>query len=208
MARRVDPVKHQARRQQIIDAAAGLFATKGLDGTSTADICKAAGMSPGNLFHYFPSKREIFFAVITHDEAEKERHLAAALASTDPLSALQDVVDYLLGPATVPMAPPLVMEAVLQARRDPELAEWLSRDRADEQATIEELVSRAVQAGQIDPGVEPRDAAEWIATLVGAVYLQAATDPEFPVARHLRTMHLTLRRFLRADAAGSARPGP
>lgn len=207
MARKVDPVKHQARRQQIIDAAAGLFATKGLDGTSTADICKASGMSPGNLFHYFPSKREIFFAVITHDEGEKERHLAASRSSTDPWSALQDVVDYLLRPATTPMAPPLVMEAMLQARRDPELAEWLSRDQADEQATIEILVSRAVQAGQIDPGIEPRDAAAWIATLAGAVYLQAATDPQFSVARHLRTMHLTLRRFLRADAAGSARPG-
>jgi len=52
------------RRAQILDAAAQLFAHKGLAGTRTADIAAACKMSEGLLFHYFASKEDIFSAVI------------------------------------------------------------------------------------------------------------------------------------------------
>ena len=51
-----NPEKQEARRRQIMEAAIGCFGKKGFHGTSTNEICAAAGMSPGNLFHYFPSK--------------------------------------------------------------------------------------------------------------------------------------------------------
>lgn len=197
--RTVDPDRHRARRRQIIEAAAELFAARGLDGTTTAAISEAAGMSTGNLFHYFSSKREIFFAVLERGEAEKAERLAAAKTSDDPWGALLDVVDYLAAPAIEPLAPPLVMEAMLQAQRDPELAAWLSRDEANEQATIEHLVVRAVAAGQIDPGLDPRDAAAWIMALIGALYLQAATDSTFKPGEQLATLRLILQRFARAE---------
>ncbi|WP_164076138.1 TetR/AcrR family transcriptional regulator, partial [Stenotrophomonas maltophilia] len=49
--RKVDPDKHEARRQQILKAAIACFTAKGFHRTSTAEICAEAGMSPGNLFH-------------------------------------------------------------------------------------------------------------------------------------------------------------
>lgn len=194
--RRVDLAKHEARRQQIIDAAAGLFAEKGFDRTTTAEICRAAGMSSGNVFHYFSSKREIFYALITHDENEKAEALAAAQALDDPWQGLLAVVDLLAGPATVPLGPPLVMEAMIQARRDPELAAWLERDQATEYATIEALVARAAAAGQIDPGWSPQRVASWVIVLVGALYLQAATDPQFEPDAEITTLCLILQRLL------------
>src|SRR5262245_61400896 len=52
------------RRAQILDAAAQVFAYKGLAGTRTADIAAACKMSEGLLFHYFVSKEDIFAAVV------------------------------------------------------------------------------------------------------------------------------------------------
>src|SRR5205809_981427 len=66
--RKTDPAKHRARRRHIVHTAAQLFATKGFERTTTAEICKAAGMSSGNLFHYFPNKRAIFHAIF--DDAD------------------------------------------------------------------------------------------------------------------------------------------
>lgn len=199
--RTVDPVKHAAKRRQILDAAAELFATKGFDRTTTADISKAAGISAGNLFHYFASKREIFFAVIIDGEDEKAAQLAQAQERDDVWDALLHVVELLTWPATVPLGPPLVMEAMLQAYRDPELAEWLEADQADEQTAVHALISRGINSGQLDPGVEPADAATWVMALVGAFYLQAATDLTFRPDRQASNLRLVLERFLRPQTS-------
>lgn len=195
--RTVDPAKRRARRQHIMGAAAQLFATQGFDATTTADICAAAGMSSGNLFHYFSSKREIFAAIFEDDESDKSARLAAAQTSDDPWAALFDIVDLLAAPAAEPLTPHLVLEAMIQAYRDPVLAELLDRDDAEEHAAIAALLTKAARAGQIDPALDPEDTASWIMALIGSLFLQAATSTRFDPARQLSMLRLMLQRFLR-----------
>ncbi|MFG2594011.1 TetR/AcrR family transcriptional regulator [Streptomyces sp. NPDC048438] len=197
--RTVDPAKHRARRQHIVDAAAELFATKGFERTTTAEICRAAGMSAGNLFHYFANKRAIFLAVFEDEDSDKAELMAAAEAADDPWGALLEVVDLLAAPALEPLAPHLVMEAMVQAYRDPEIAQTLSRTNADEQKTVATLLRKAAAAGQIDPGLDPDATASWVTTLIASVYTGAATDPTFNPAEQLPTLRLILTRYLRAD---------
>ncbi len=64
--RKIDPLKQQERRSHILAAAADCFAEQGFHSTSTAQICARAGMSPGNLFHYYGSKAEIIAEVRRH----------------------------------------------------------------------------------------------------------------------------------------------
>lgn len=54
------------RREQLLEVAAHLFADQGVDGTSTKDLARAAGVSPALLYHYFPSKEELMLAVVEH----------------------------------------------------------------------------------------------------------------------------------------------
>jgi AcrR family transcriptional regulator len=68
--RTVDPDKHRARRTHIIESAVALFASKGFAETTTADICRAAGISTGSLFHYFPSKQAVFYGIWELDRTE------------------------------------------------------------------------------------------------------------------------------------------
>jgi AcrR family transcriptional regulator len=44
------------RRRELIDAALRVFAEKGFAGSSIVDVGKAAGVSPGLIYHYFDSK--------------------------------------------------------------------------------------------------------------------------------------------------------
>jgi AcrR family transcriptional regulator len=46
-------------RDRICDAASDLFDRLGFEATSTAAICKAAGVSNGSFFHAFPNKESL-----------------------------------------------------------------------------------------------------------------------------------------------------
>jgi AcrR family transcriptional regulator len=53
-----------ARRNQIIDAAARLFAEKGFHRTTTRDIAEAADVSEGTLYNYFSSKDDLLLDIM------------------------------------------------------------------------------------------------------------------------------------------------
>ena len=53
--------KKLAMRQQIAGVAMRLFATKGFDHVTVAEIAAGAGVSEKTVFNYFPTKEDIFF---------------------------------------------------------------------------------------------------------------------------------------------------
>ena len=52
------------RRTQIKHVAGKLFMQKGVAGASIRDIADGVGISPGSLYHHFPSKEAIAFAIL------------------------------------------------------------------------------------------------------------------------------------------------
>lgn len=56
-----------AKRQQILDGARQCFVEQGFDGASMNDIVKAAGVSKGTVYAYFPSKEKLFEALVFQD---------------------------------------------------------------------------------------------------------------------------------------------
>jgi AcrR family transcriptional regulator len=58
------------RRQSIIDAAMREFSDKGFSGASMDVIAAAAGLTKPTLYQYFPSKEELFNAMMTEERDE------------------------------------------------------------------------------------------------------------------------------------------
>ena len=57
------------KRQKLVQAGAQLFHTKGYEGSSLADVAKAASLPPGGVFYHFPSKTDLADAVMEHHAA-------------------------------------------------------------------------------------------------------------------------------------------
>jgi len=68
--------RREVRQEQLLEAAARLFAHQGLEGTTTKDIARAAGVSPSLLYHYYPSKQDLLVAVVAYfDPTSRVRSL-------------------------------------------------------------------------------------------------------------------------------------
>ena len=52
------------RRQEILDAALRVFAAKGFEAATNAEIAREAGVTAAALYYYFPSKTDLFQAAI------------------------------------------------------------------------------------------------------------------------------------------------
>ena len=55
---------YDRRRAGIVDAAAALYAKRGFQGASVADLAKACDTSKSLIYHYFPAKDDILHAVM------------------------------------------------------------------------------------------------------------------------------------------------
>jgi AcrR family transcriptional regulator len=72
-AGKVTAMKHkrsELTRAKIIAAARGLFLANGIADTPVAAICRASGVSNGALFHQFPNKEDLAFAVYSEVRLE------------------------------------------------------------------------------------------------------------------------------------------
>lgn len=92
----------EERRAEVLPVAARAFAEHGLHGTPTADIARAAGISQAYLFRLWPTKLELFVAVVDRCFAlTLERFRAAASDARrngeDLLCAMGDAYLTLLG---------------------------------------------------------------------------------------------------------------
>ncbi|WP_027415244.1 TetR/AcrR family transcriptional regulator [Aneurinibacillus terranovensis] len=68
-----DPKLIEKRREQIVEAAVGLFISKGFHKTTTREISRASGFSIGTLYEYIESKEDVLYLVCDaiHQEVEK-----------------------------------------------------------------------------------------------------------------------------------------
>ena len=70
--KRLDP---GLRREQILDAANGLFAERGYDAVSIEDIAGSAGVTRGLVHHYFGGRKEVFIALLERIGTIREEQL-------------------------------------------------------------------------------------------------------------------------------------
>jgi len=56
--------RKEARPAELLDAALDLFVEKGFSATRVEEVARRAGVSKGTLFLYFPSKEDLFKAVV------------------------------------------------------------------------------------------------------------------------------------------------
>jgi AcrR family transcriptional regulator len=84
------------RRRQLLEAGERVFTERAYDDVSMAEVARAAGISKGLLYHYFPSKRDLFVATLEAAAAEL-REITRPDPSLPPMQQLVSAVDAYLG---------------------------------------------------------------------------------------------------------------
>jgi AcrR family transcriptional regulator len=87
--------KKKEVRHRIIQAAAGLFADNGLDGTTMEEIARTADVSVATVYNYFGNKNSLLLAGVAEDTEEMIQLGSAVLArpGTNPVKAVQRLLD-------------------------------------------------------------------------------------------------------------------
>jgi len=87
--RPADPELWQRRREEILDAAATLFARHGYSQTDTQILADTLQVGKGTLYRYFPSKRELFLASVDRVMRRLRACIDARIAGvTEPLEQI------------------------------------------------------------------------------------------------------------------------
>jgi AcrR family transcriptional regulator len=140
----------EARRLEILRAAARVFRARGFDAASMREIAAEADLSPGNLYHYFEGKVEILYFCQDRALDRMLSALKAARESGAPYAAqvravigahLRCMLDELDGSTAH-----LQVEALPDELRAPIIAK---RDRYER--AIRELIAAGVENGEFAP---------------------------------------------------------
>ena len=172
------------KRQEIVDAAARLFADKGFEATTNKDIASALDVGESTLYGYFASKDDLFRAVL----ARQGETVDALLAQLPELKGRQSIVELV----------DVVMEKLLAHPADTRLAiaEALGDDEEARTfvqthwkpivTTLRDFMTMRTASGKMR-AVDPQLAARMIiGTFVGAILpvLQGNAPVPTPEERH------------------------
>ena len=192
--RRANAQLQSDRRDEILAAAQRCFVRSGFHGASMQDICAEAGMSPGNLYRYFPSKEALIAGIAERDRAEVAQAFASADLSHGLLNVLEGMVQHYF--AEHPRERVLLCtEVMAEARRNPDIARISGAFDADVRKWLIGLLQGAAARGDIPGDVDLDGVVTMLMLIADGVWWRRALDPDFKpetvvpivmdVARHL-----------------------
>lgn len=205
--RRSNVQRQSDRRADILAAARRCFARSGFHQASMQEICNEAGMSPGNVYRYFPSKEAIIAGIAENDRADVMEKFAAMAQAPDFFSGLESLARYhLVERPDEEFA--LCAEIMAESRRNPEVARIYQQV---EDAVRERLIAALQRAAETGEIAAPANGFNEVVTIMTALAdglcWRRAVDPGFDPQTVLGTVLATVRCLLRVQGAARTAGG-
>jgi AcrR family transcriptional regulator len=194
-----------ARRDEILAAAAVLFARKGIRATTVREIGDAVGVLSGSLYYHFDSKdtmaKEILMDFLT---AIQKRYATVLAGATDAAGGLRQLVLASLQLARdKPHATALYQNELHYLRENPRFSD-VQEAAADVQRTWLDLIERGVADGSFRGDIPPRVFHRLVRDAVWLSSRSLRNDREYPAERLASDITSIV---LHGFAAGSPRVG-
>jgi AcrR family transcriptional regulator len=177
--------RHARRREEILAAAARVFAEKGYRDAKVSEITAALDIADGTLYNYFPSKRDLLMAILDQARTDAwmlQANLSALRTRGDLVSALVAAYDALVD--QLPFMRTLLVEAWSD---DAIMRDYLTAQMRHVRQPIEAYIHARIEAGEF----RPIDAALVTQMMLGmlvapiAPVLRGAAPPPTPERRRL-----------------------
>jgi AcrR family transcriptional regulator len=182
------PDVSEMRTAQIIEAATQVFAKKGFDGATMADIASAAGINKATIYLYFESKDALIQAIA---EALFAQELAGLETVRDmPGTATERLTLYyemlIAEEAEVLPLMPVIYEFYARGLRRADVRAVLVDYLQGIAAALEAIIQDGIAAGEFRP-VDARQAARALNALMSGTFLHWVYSPkEVDVSAQLR----------------------
>lgn len=166
------------RRAEIMAAAARCFARSGFHQASMQEICAEAGMSPGNMYRYFPSKVSIIAAICERDRVECAQDFAAVDKAEDFFAAFAALARYYIVERSAEDVA-ICSEIMAESRRNPEIASIFHKVEHDVRTNMVGMLTRAVERGQIARDLDCDGIATVLMALGDGLWWRRSVTPDF-----------------------------
>ena len=176
---------HRRNEQTLLDAAAALFVTSGVE-VPVREIAVKAGVGTGTVYRHFPTRADLIIAVYRHQvEACAEAGPALLASSTSPHAALGQWIHLFIDFLVTKHGLAAVMQS--DAAGFDALHAYLI-DRLLPVCT--QLLDAAVEAGEIRPDIDAYE----LMRGVGNLCIGAENDPHYDACRLVELLIAGLRR--------------
>jgi TetR/AcrR family transcriptional repressor of uid operon len=192
------------RRAEILDAAERCFARSGFHQASMQEICTEAGMSPGNLYRYFPSKEALIAGI-------SERNRADAVASFAMVDQAPAFFDGLAGLARHHLVDRtdaevgLCAEIMSESRRNPDIARLYQDIERDIKDRIAAMLRLAIDRGEIRSDLDVEAAATVLMVLGDGMSWRRSVEKDFDAERVLPMILQMIRCLLAKPGDGAGK---
>lgn len=187
-------------RERIIEAAMACFSRSGFHGASMQEICAEAGMSPGALYRYFPSKVSIIEAIAEAERAQHAAFFQRMADADDPVEALTSIgvetLERILSGPTAALTAEIMAEGV----RNPDIRRGFERNIREARASVAGALRRGQERGLVDPHLDVDAAVQLIMAMGDGLMVHQGLDPSMGAPRLRPALQQLLRRFLRPAA--------
>ena len=144
-----NPEIRSRREEEILDAAAKLFAEHGYSDMATQALADELGIGKGTIYRYFPTKRDLFLAAVDRMMCQLTVSVDEAIAAVeDPIEQIERVIEgYLSFFAERPQAAELLIQerAHFKDRKKPTYFEYREANRG----RWAEHIERVMRQGRI-----------------------------------------------------------
>lgn len=192
-----DPIQAEARRQQVLQAAADCFRRRGYHGAGMAEISKTAGMSPGHIYNYFASKEAIIEAIIAQNMAEMFSLIEGfANAEGKVVDAMVDGAAHGIDKNLAPAYAALQLEMLSEAARNDKVAALLRHVDASARSQLSALLTGEQGSMQHLAADEVAARIELLCAVFNGFLVRAVLHPQLDQGQLLRMLQPWLRQLL------------
>ncbi len=176
------PRAPEFQREQVIEAALGVFWRRGYTQTSISDLVKATGLKPGSLYGAFGSKKGIFLEVLDGYHRSFIAHLdGLAGHESGALAGLVTLLDELVDDAVTgrDRRGCLAVNTLLEmAQHDDDIAGQVRRHNEGTRVAFARLVRRAQDQGDVDGARSADDLAAFIVNSIWGLKVMSKAESD------------------------------
>lgn len=166
------------RRTEILDAAERCFARAGFHRASMQDICSEAGMSPGNLYRYFPSKEALIAGICERNRADAVDSFKHVEDAPEFFAALAGLARYHLVDRTDDEVS-ICAEIMAESRRHPDIRQLYQTIENEIRDRMAAMLKAAAERGEIRADLDTQAVAGLLMAIGDGMSWRRSVDPKF-----------------------------